>query len=276
MNFQQKIWKGTGVIKKSLVPLILYIAVPGALMLFGIFLRRFKGNTDSFLLESGNFYQIAGTLLCLWILSRSARKRGTTLSEETALYTENLDRKLLALYLGLGFFSAVSVSAVITLVPLPDFLKQSYEESSSAVFQRTDLGLQVINLLIFAPAAEEIIFRGYMLSGLLSFFEEKKAVRICAGIFALCHVDLLWILYAYFLGVVLSETAIKKDNITYGIVLHGGFNFFSVVNLIIINTGLGDRLFYTSPAAVLCYGIIGMLCVLLIKRELENREEWYL
>ena len=274
MNLQQKIWRGAGVIGRSLVPLVLYIAVPGALMAVGKAIRRFQGDTGAFLLESGNFYQLLGTILCLVIFEKSSRKRGTTLFQETALSTEKIDRKFAVLCLGLGFFSAVAVSALISF--LPGVVRQAYEESSAAVFQRTDLSLEVFNLLLLAPVVEEIIFRGYMLSGLLRFFDEKKAVCLSAGVFALCHVNLLWILYAFFLGVVLAKTAIRKDNIFYGILLHGGFNLFSAVNLIITESGLGERLFYANRIAVLLYGVIGVLCVLLIRRELLSREEWYL
>ena len=276
MNYQQKIWKGTGVIIKSLFPLFLYIVIPGCLSVIGKFLRRFDGNTEAFLLESGNFYQMLGTVICFLILRKSAKKRGNTLIKETTLDTENFDRKLALLYLGLGFFSALSISALITVLPLPAFLKQSYTESASSIFQRTDLVLAVFNLLILAPVVEEMIFRGYMLNSLLSFFGEKAAVIISSGVFAACHVNLIWMIYAFAIGLILGRTAIKKDNILYGIVLHGGFNLFSAVNLVLLHTGLSEKLFFASRISVVLFGIVGILSVILIRRELEGREEWYL
>ena len=271
MNFQQKLWKGTAVLFRSLFPLILYIVVPGLLAAFGSLLRHFPGSMDSFLLESGNFYQILGTLLCFFFFRKRAQKRGTTVEKETTIVYEGFDRKLALSYLWLGFFSALAVSAVLTLLPLPEVIRQSYQESSAAVFQRTDLVLAVINLLVLAPLVEEMIFRGYMLSELLRFFEEREAVYITSAVFALCHVDLLWMIYAFIMGLILCRTAIKKDNILYGIVLHGGFNLFSAVNLVFSGSA-----FLTDRVLVFLYGITGVLSVLLIRRELLSREEWYL
>ena len=276
MNTQQKIWKGTGIIVKSLFPLFLYIAIPGCFAVIGSILRHFEGNTEVFLLESGNFYQVLGTAVCFLIFQKSAKKRGTTVEKETTLDAENFDRRLALMYLGLGFFSAVSVSALITVLPLPSFLRQSYSESAASVFQRTDLVLAVFNLLILAPVVEEMIFRGYMLNGLLGFFGENAAVAVSSGIFAICHVNPIWVIYAFVIGLILGRTAIKKDNILYGIVLHGGFNLFSAVNLVLQKTGLSERLFFTSRVSVVLFGAVGILSVLLIRRELSGREEWYL
>lgn len=271
MNTQQKIWKGTGVFFRSLFPLCLYLVIPGALSLLGKGLRGFEGSTEAFLLESGNFYQILGTAVLFGIFRKRAKKRGTTIEAETTIVTDGFDRNLALLYLGLGFFSALSVSALLTLLPLPGVLRESYEEASGVIFQRTDLFLAAVNLLFLAPLVEEIIFRGYMLSGLLSFFGEKEAVILCSAVFALCHVELLWMVYAFFMGVLLCRTAIRKDNILYGIVLHGGFNLFSVVTLV-----LSGSAFFANRFLVACYGLIGICSVMLIRRKLLSREEWYL
>lgn len=275
MNWEQKVWNGGRAVLWAIRPLLLYILLPGFCVIVGSILRRFRG-TDNIWYTSGNFYQFIGALIYFYILYRIAEKKGTTISEETTLFYKGQDRELSILYLGLGFTSALVISALLTVLPLPGFLANNYTDMSQKVFFSPDLILVILNIGIAAPILEEIIFRGYMLNRMLRFFDEKKAVYITAALFALCHVNIIWILYSFVLGIILGRTAMKKDNIFYGILLHGGFNLFSVVNIILIVTGLGGKYFFSSKVLVAGYGIIGALGLSLIVRKLQGREEWYL
>lgn len=275
MNWEQRVWFGAKAVLWAVRPLLLYILLPGFCVIVGSVLRRFHG-TENIWYTSGNFYQFVGALIYFFILYRIAKKKGTTISEETTLFYENQDMGLAKLYLGLGFTSALVLSSILTVIPFPRFLTGSYTNEAQRVFFSPDLILVILNIGIAAPILEEIIFRGYMLNRCLRYFDEKKAVYITSALFAVCHVNLIWIIYSFVLGIILGRTAMKKDNIFYGILLHGGFNLFSVVDAILIATGLGDRVFFASKLLVAGYGIIGALGLALIVRKLKSREEWYL
>lgn len=232
-TFQQKMWRGTAVLFRSLKPLALYLCLPALLSCVGMALFRGRDAGD-ILARSGNFYYALGIVLTIVLLARSSRKRGSSIFEETDLELHGIDRRKLFLLLGMGIGFAVFFSAFLTVVPFPESLMESYRGSSDGFREGNDRLLAWISVIFMAPAAEEIVFRGYMLGRLLEGFETKTAVLISAGIFALCHVSLLWMVYAGIMGILLAWVSIREDNLIYTMALHVGFNA-SVIPVQFIN-----------------------------------------
>ncbi len=152
---------------------------------------------------------------------------------DSVLEFGNLDRKRLGLLAAAGFGLAVFVSAVITVAPFPQSLMESYRSSSAGLREGRDRLLAMATTLVLAPAAEEIVFRGYMLGRFLSWFTQRQAVFLSAAVFALCHVSLLWMIYACFMGLLLAWVSIREDNTVYSIALHIGFNSSIVLTCLI-------------------------------------------
>ncbi len=233
MSFEQKVWKGTQVLVNSAKPALLYLFLPPLLMSVGMAL--FGGRSaEAVITDSGNFYYALGILLTIFLLHKKSRKNGSSLCQEAGLELKLPDgkRTVLLIVMGLGF--AVFFSAVITIVPFPGALRDSYSSSSDILKSGTDLGLAMLCTVLMAPAAEEIVFRGYMLGRLLSWFTKRQAIVLSAVLFALCHVSPLWIVYACFMGILLAWVSIREDDTMYSIALHIGFNL-SVVPVSLIN-----------------------------------------
>ena len=216
----------------GLKPAALYLFAPPLLMCGGMALFGGRG-ADRVIADSGNFYYAAGVLATVWILSRRSRKRGSSLRQDSVLEFGNLDRKRLGLLAAAGFGLAVFVSAVITVAPFPQSLMESYRSSSAGLREGRDRLLAMATTLVLAPAAEEIVFRGYMLGRFLSWFTQRQAVFLSAAVFALCHVSLLWMIYACFMGLLLAWVSIREDNTVYSIALHIGFNSSIVLTYLI-------------------------------------------
>ena len=233
MSFEQKLWKGTQVLVKSVKPALLYLFLPPLLMSVGMAL--FGGRSaEAVIMDSGNFYYALGILLTIFLLHKKSRKNGSSLCQEAGLELKLPDgkRTILLIVMGLGF--AVFFSAVITIVPFPEALRNSYSSSSDILKSGTDLGLAMLCTVLMAPAAEEIVFRGYMLGRLLSWLKKEQAIALSAVLFALCHVSPLWIAYAFLMGILLAWVSIREDDTIYSIALHIGFNL-SVVPISLIN-----------------------------------------
>lgn len=233
MSFEQKLWKGTQVLVKSVKPALLYLFLPPLLMSVGMAL--FGGRSaEAVIMDSGNFYYALGILLTIFLLYKKSRKDGSSLCQEAGLELKLPDgkRTILLIVMGLGF--AVFFSAVITIVPFPEALRNSYSSSSDILKSGTDLGLAMLCTVLMAPAAEEIVFRGYMLGRLLSWLKKEQAIALSAVLFALCHVSPLWIAYAFLMGILLAWVSIREDDTIYSIALHIGFNL-SVVPISLIN-----------------------------------------
>lgn len=257
MTGQEKLWAGGRTILYAIRPLVLYLLAPGFCMAMGMLVRGYPGGAGPFAEESGNFYTLVSLALVAVLLHRAAGKRGSTVWEEATLYVKGQNRRLAGLCLGLGVCLGLLLSALLTLVPLPGRLMEAYGSSSSAMFGQRDLVVAVVNVALVAPVVEEILFRGYMLNRLLAFFGEKEAVYISAGFFALCHVNPVWMVYSFGMGVLLARISLERDNIYYSCLVHMGFNLPSAVIACIQAYGFGERLLFDSPVLVLLYGLIG-------------------
>ena len=255
----------------GLKPLALYLVVPGLLMCVGMLF--FGGRSaEAVMGSSGNFYHTLGILVTIYLLYRGSKKRGTSLWEECTLEWRELNVRRMALLGAVGLGFAVFVSAVITIIPFPQGLMDSYHSSSDGLMNGTDRLLVMTATVLMAPVAEEIVFRGYMLGRFLQWFTPKQAMWVSAVIFALCHVSALWMIYACFMGLMLAWVSIREDNTAYSIALHVGFNL-SVVPINLINGSEKWRkiVFGSSFRVALLGGLAFILAMLAFSR--YRREE---
>lgn len=271
MNWQQRLWKAASTFFYASAPWLLYAVVPSFTMLVGMVVRRIIV-IDDYVEQSGNFYLFIGSLIVFWILRRRSRKRNSTLMEETTLSLESPDIRCCVRCALFGASFAVCISAILTLVPFPGWLMSGYEKSSAQIFVRTDFILSLLVIGITSPILEEMVFRGYMINRLMTYFTEKQAVWISAAVFGLVHVQPLWVIYATFFGYILGAVSVKKDNILYAVCLHMGFNFPSLVNAVILRAGMGESFFFQSPALIAMYGVIAGSLVWLLYRQYKTEE----
>lgn len=233
MSFEQKLWKGARTLIWAVKPTLLYLFLPPLLMSIGMvfFGGRSAGKVIT---DSGNFYYALGILLTIWILHKKSKRGGASLCEEAGLEFEKPDIRRMGLLAAMGLGFSVFFSAAITVLPFPPGLLESYRSSSDILNSKTDRLLAVLCVVILAPAAEEIVFRGYMLGRLLGWFTKGQAIGVSAVLFALFHVSPLWMGYACLMGLLLAWVSIREDNTLYSVGLHTGFNA-SVVPISLIN-----------------------------------------
>lgn len=259
LTVEQKIWKGARVFWYSVKPLFLYLCFPAFLMCFGMLL--FGGrDAQEILADSSNFYYALGIVLTLAIFHRRSKKRGSTLFKDAAVDGKHPAWKKLGLLFVLGFGAAIVFSALLTVLPLPAGWIKNYHRSSTQVLLGTDPMVAMLSAVVLAPVAEEIIFRGLMLGRLLGGFSRRQAVMLSSAVFALCHVSLLWMVYAFFLGLFLAWVSIREDNTLYSIALHIGFNASILpVHLVNEHAGMKDFWFGSSSRIALLGLLFGLL-----------------
>ncbi len=271
LSFEQKVWKGGQTLLWSLRPVALYLFFPALLMSVGMLL--FGGRSaETVIGRSGNFYYALGMAATVFLLHKRSRKQGSSLWEESTLEYKGMSLKRAALLGAAGLGFAVFFSSVITVVPFPRGLMDSYHSSSDSLRNGTDIGLAMISTVFLAPAAEEVVFRGYMLGRLLRWFTPREAIWICTVVFALCHVSFLWMIYACFMGLLLAWVSIREDNIVYSMALHMGFNA-SVIPVQFINNhdGWREAVFGSGFRIALLGGLMLLLAILALGR--YRREE---
>ena len=152
---------------------------------------------------------------------------------------------------------------------------ENYRSSSNTLNEGTDQILALVSTAILAPITEEIVYRGYMLNRLLGWFKERDSVLITTAIFALCHVSILWIAYAFVMGLLLAKVSIEEDNIAYSIALHIGFNA-SVVPIWIVNhIPKLESILFANNLLIAAYGIAACWCAVeLYKKYRKETKKW--
>lgn len=271
---QQKIWRITGAILRAAWPVGLYMILPAIFLSVGYVLTGHGRTIDEFTVQSGNFYTILGIIVVILIFIWRAKKKKVNFFDEITLsFDKKMIPKLLIL-LGLGASISLAVSSALTVIPLPKFLIQSYEDSSQGMYRGTDVILVMLSQVFLAPFAEEMVFRGFMLNRLLRQFDEKAAVIAVTITFGLCHINGIWVVYAVLMGYLLTKVSIKEDNVLHSMILHAGFNFPSVVIFVINSNENAYNAFFGSKWLIIIYGLVSIGCAILFWR-LYNKEKQY-
>lgn len=265
---QQKIWKVVTVTAHACQPLLVYLIVPA---LFSCVVAFFVGRTsdpESFRWNNGQFSRTMGLILTFYLLRRGCKKREVTIWDETTLYWRQINWRKFLLLTAAGIGFSLFVSALLTVVPFPQFLKGPYHQLSSEVYDRLDTVFTVVSMIILAPVIEELVFRGYVLNRMLEGYDSPKtAVLASTIIFAVCHGTFLWILYALFMGLLMTHVSIEEENIAYAVALHFGYNLTSLPIWLANRSPEVSAVLFASPVLVACYGIVGICVAVLCLRK---------
>ena len=181
--------------------------------------------TNEFLMNNMNWMALISGLLTLFILWLFFVIRRKKIFQEAGLHKFNKS-KVLPLIL-LGGVAALFVSCVLSLLPLPESLMESYMESSQGLLSGS-LPVMILSTVIVAPIVEEVVFRGLILSRLKKAMNVWVAIVISSLLFALMHGQPLWIVYAFLLGMLLAIIAEHFNTIGASIILHMAFNLVGV------------------------------------------------
>ena len=96
------------------------------------------------------------------------------------------------------------------------------ELSDILIIDSTLIGLLLtITVVILAPLGEEILFRGFLQKLLEESWQDiTRAVLITSLFFAFIHMNPVWVIQIYFLGVMLGYLAWKTGSILTSLILH--------------------------------------------------------
>lgn len=129
-----------------------------------------------------------------------------------------------------AFLYSVAANILIGIVKLPDFL-QSGAGNLSTSMESSNTVLNLIAVLIVAPIAEEIIFRGVIMTKLRFSFSSAMTIFLSALLFSLAHLmtgSILIVLFTFFGGLICALVLEKTGSLTIAIIAHiflnvGGF-----------------------------------------------------
>ena len=204
--------------------------------LVGSIVLVLRGNTshhqaDAIDIAASTFGALLVTLVALRMLARR-RGRGS-LAADFGLSLHGGDWP----WLGAGVGIAVVANYSVVLINAVAGSKQQ-QDVARAIEHSATTGRVVgaIAVVTFAPLAEELLFRGLLLRGLLRRMGAVAAALWCGGAFAAAHlVDpnaAPFVAPLALLGVVSSIRAIRTGALSQSIFLHAGFNLLSAISLL--------------------------------------------
>lgn len=85
---------------------------------------------------------------------------------------------------------------------------------------------------VLAPAAEELIFRGFLLAALTRFMSPANAAFVSAGAFACAHLSARDLPQLWALGIVLGLTYVRTKNLATPIAIHAVWNGMTLLVLV--------------------------------------------
>lgn len=268
LTWQQEVWIRGRIVFRSIRPLLVYILMPAASLAVGFVFAHEDMSVEEFFTYGGNFYTALGMVLTLVVFWRWGKGMGMDLPEEKKRCLEAFSWKKAAGFLLFGVSAAFAWSSFLTL--LPDLkLMNTYTEASTKAYYGRDVLFSVLTSTLTAPIAEEVVFRGCMLNTLLETFHTRAAIFIVTAVFALCHGELIWIFYAFVMGLMLAKVSLKEDNILYCMLMHMGFNMPAAMIWAVQSQEKLAQAVFGSKWLIAAYGIIGLLTAMLLA-------EWYL
>lgn len=174
---------------------------------------------------------VPAELAVIWLAVRRARWR---FSDYLALVWPQ--RRYL--WLGLGCVAVLlplaDLASYLAGQPIvPEFVRGLYRTARDT----NTIWLMAIALIIAAPIAEELVFRGFMFRGLAaSRIGPWSAIVLSSGIWAVMHIQYsaFFLLHIFVIGLLFGWLRWKSGSTTLTLILHGIVNLASVTQVAII------------------------------------------
>ena len=186
---------------------------------------------------------VAQNVCMLAVLAAIIRRKGRGVRADLGLTLppEPAGRVPTALrYFGMGL--GLQVVLIPVLVPLVRLYGEAEQQGVVDAFEGArgvELALFALFAAVVAPFAEEVLFRGALLRGLLRRMTPGWAVFVSALVFAVIHPllggsigDVIAVPGLFAVGLVLGVVAVRTRSLYGPVLLHAGFNSLTVIGVL--------------------------------------------
>lgn len=164
------------------------------------------------------------TLLTLFIFFKVRKKK---VLHEVGISRVKTKALVWPVLLGVSFY--LFISLIMGILPISKSVMDQYSSASGLLFDG-NIVISCFAALIVAPVAEEVIFRGVILSRLSRSMPAAVAAGVSSVLFAVVHGNIVWMSYTFVLGLVLCYVCIKYRSVIASIVVHFIFNLVGVIS----------------------------------------------
>ena len=122
----------------------------------------------------------------------------------------------------MGMCFAVLVTFIMGILPISEEVWAEYNQSASVIDSAGFIPM--LSTVIIAPIAEETVFRGLVYTRLKHAMPAWVAAILQAVIFGALHGQIIWMAYAFVMGLVLAATVESTGSLFAGMAVHICFN----------------------------------------------------
>ena len=115
----------------------------------------------------------------------------------------------------------------IAMTPLVE-VSTGFKEVNVAFFSG-NLWVRLLASCVIVPIAEELLFRGVVLSRVVKIAGLRWGIFFSAVLFGIVHVNLVQFLYATLLGVILASLVVKTKKIVIAVLAHAMTNLMAII-----------------------------------------------
>ena len=156
------------------------------------------------------------TLLIYWIRFAVRKKK---FLKEIELNPISLNGVLPIIVVAVGL--TVIIVVVISYIPWPKEWIEAYTTGSASLDGSL---MSWISAVLVAPVVEEILFRGLIYTRLKKGMPMVVAAVLTSLLFGLMHGTIIWILYAFVLGMIMTWIFERYQSLVANIIFHLSFN----------------------------------------------------
>ncbi|MDY3845700.1 MAG: CPBP family intramembrane glutamic endopeptidase [Eubacteriales bacterium] len=153
---------------------------------------------------------------------------------------------------------SMAVLLFLSFIPFPDSWKGSYDDSVSMISEGNAV-VSFISTVIMAPILEEVVFRALAYKMLRRTMPKIVAMSIVSLIFGALHGTIVWFIYAFIIGMILSWLFERFRSILANTIVHITFN------LVGSNTDLLEKVNPTVVKVLCVFFLLALIpCTLYI------------
>lgn len=164
---------------------------------------------------------VLSSILFLIIYFMINKKSGIRQFSQIGIKTK-FNYKILIICLFISVICLFAISPAINLLEY-SYASFGYAPDPNPAYSMDNIGRLIVGIFIMAvlPAiAEELLFRGIILKGLLKKFKPLVAILISAFLFMLMHGSLQQTVYQFILGIIFGYIAYASGSIIYSMLTH--------------------------------------------------------
>lgn len=183
----------------------------------------------------------------------------------------------MSLFLGAGFYAvSVSLMQMATRIPSVAESMESYVEQNELFNRFAPSPLwEILAVIVLAPLAEELLFRGLILSRLKKSVSPLLAIFLSAFAFAVFHGNLYQGVYTFVFGLAVGYVVHRFSSLWYGVLMHFALNGMNILVSLprMLPHIFSERWGTVWMLAVLLFSPVALFVGILLLREAKGRLE---